>query len=64
MKPLSERVDKLINWNTELIKFGDKATSETKEIKMKIEKTIEEMNNLVYNLYGITDKEKEIIEGF
>lgn len=61
-KPFSEKVDKLLNWNRELIKFGDKTTSETKEIRDKINKIIEEINNLVYELYSITNKEREVIE--
>ena len=42
--------------------FGDKKTSETSKLELEITETDEEINNLVYKLYGITDEEKKIIE--
>jgi metal-sulfur cluster biosynthetic enzyme len=37
--------------------------SEKDQIQRKIEKTDKEIDDLVYKLYGITAKEKKIIEG-
>jgi len=57
-----ERVDKLLNWNKELVQLGDKSTSETKELKEKIIKTTEEIDKKVYEIYGINSNEEKIIE--
>lgn len=57
-----EMVDKIISYNKDLARLGDKTTSETKELNDKIEKLDKEINKTVYDLYGITEKEKEIIE--
>ncbi|MFH1585980.1 MAG: DNA methyltransferase [archaeon] len=51
-----------IDKKAELLDFFEKNKKEIKEISEKIEKTDEEINDMVYDLYGITAKEKEIIE--
>ena len=48
--------------NKRLLDFGDKNTVETKDIKEKIENLDKEIDQEVYRLYGLTDKEIELIE--
>jgi type I restriction-modification system DNA methylase subunit/predicted type IV restriction endonuclease len=55
-------VRQIISLNKQLVKFGDKNTSETAKLKEEIEKTDAEIDDLVYQIYGITDKERKIIE--
>ena len=40
----------------------DKKTSETVKLEHEIQKTDEEIDELAYHLYGITEEEKKIIE--
>ena len=55
--------DLSMNKKSELLDFFDKNKKEVLEINSRIRKTDEEINNMVYDLYSITDpKEKEIIE--
>ncbi|MCK4251154.1 hypothetical protein KAX97_06885 [candidate division WOR-3 bacterium] len=37
--------------------------SEKEQIQRQIEKTDREIDDLVYKLYGITEKERKVIEG-
>jgi len=46
-----------------LLKIGDKLTDERAVIDDEIKKTDSEIDELVYRIYGITENEKEIIEG-
>jgi methylase of polypeptide subunit release factors len=57
-----ELVNKMIFLNKKLNEIGDKNTSETKELNDKIDKLNKQIDELVYNIYGITDEEKKIIE--
>lgn len=45
-----------------LNEFGNKKTSETVKLEEEIKKTDKEIDELVYQLYGITEEEKNIIE--
>jgi len=54
--------EKILSLNRSLLKIGDKQTDERKRIEEEIEKIDKEIDNLVYNIYGITDQEKKIIE--
>jgi len=59
---LIKLVDKMLSLNKELNKLGDKNTSETAKLKQQIDQTDYEINELVYELYGITKEEQEVIE--
>lgn len=61
-KPLINLVDKILSLNKRLAEMGEKKTDERTEIEREIQKIENEINELVYNLYGITKEEKKIIE--
>ena len=51
-----------IEKEAELMEFFEKNKREVLDLVNEISKTEREIDNLVYKLYGITDKEKEVIE--
>ncbi|MDP3698005.1 MAG: N-6 DNA methylase [Nanoarchaeota archaeon] len=51
-----------LNLNEQLNKLGNKNTSETARLKAEIEKTDQEIDELVYKIYGITEEEEKIVE--
>ena len=51
-----------IDKKSELLNFFEKNKKEVLDISDKIEKVDEEINNMVYDLYGITKEEREIKE--
>jgi len=55
-------IDKMLSLNKRLNEIGDKKTDERAKIKEEIKKTDNEIDELVYKIYGITDEEKKIIE--
>ncbi len=55
-------VDKMLSLHNRLNELGDKHTVERERIEEDIKKTNAEIDELVYQLYGITDEEKRIIE--
>jgi adenine-specific DNA-methyltransferase len=57
---LVERVHSL---RKSLDEIGDKMTDERARIEEQIKKTEAEIDEMVYKIYGITEAEKEIIEG-
>ncbi len=59
---LSELAKIQLEKNSKLSEFGDKKTSETAKLEEEIKKTDNEIDELVYQLYGITEEEKKIIE--
>ncbi|MFH1802883.1 MAG: N-6 DNA methylase [archaeon] len=59
---LQNIVESIQELKTKLNEFGDKNTSEKSDIKNKINEKDKKIDSLIYKLYGITDKEKEIIE--
>ncbi len=61
-KPIIDLADKMLELNKKLQKMGDKQTDKRKKLEKKIEKTDKKIDELVYDLYGITKKEKEVIE--
>ena len=61
-KPLIKLVDKMLSLNKRLNEIGDKKTDERAKIEEEIKKTDAEIDDLVYKIYGITEKEKKIIE--
>ncbi|HLD59071.1 MAG TPA: N-6 DNA methylase [archaeon] len=55
-------VDKMLALNKRLSEIGEKNTAETKDIKGKIDGLDKEINQEVYQLYGLTKTEIKIIE--
>ncbi|MCX5782091.1 MAG: N-6 DNA methylase [Elusimicrobia bacterium] len=53
---------KMLALNDALDKLGEKITDERKRIESEIEKTDQKIDELVYNLYGLTKEEIRIIE--
>ena len=53
----------MINLNKRLNEFGDKLTDERANIESEIKKTDADIDRLVYQLYGLTDKEIAVVEG-
>jgi len=62
-KPLVELVDKMISLNNSLNEIGDKKTDERTRIEEEIKKTDAEIDELVYQIYGLTKEEINIFEG-
>jgi len=56
------QVDKMLSFNKYLIEIGDKRTDERVRIEEQMKKTDAEIDGLVYEIYGITEAEKKIIE--
>jgi type I restriction-modification system DNA methylase subunit len=61
-QPLIQLVDKMLSLNKRLNEIGAKKTDERAEIEEEIKHTDNEIDELVYKIYGITDEEKKIIE--
>ena len=59
---LIELVEKMLTYNTQLRDSMGKRTDNTKKIEEELNKIDFEINESVYKLYGITDKEKKVIE--
>jgi len=57
-----ELVDKMLSFNVRLNEIGDKLTDERARIENEIKKTDARIDELVYEIYGITEDEKKIIE--
>jgi len=57
-----EKVDKITSLIKSLKEMGDKKTDERIRIEEEIKRTDAEIDELVYQLYGITEEEKKIIE--
>jgi hypothetical protein len=53
----------MLSLNKQINKFGDKQTDARAKLEAEIKKTDAEIDDLVYKIYGITDKERKIIEG-
>jgi len=60
--PFINLADKMLSLNKKLQEIGDKNTLEKQKIEQEIKKTDNEIDELVYRLYGITEEEKKIIE--
>ncbi len=54
--------DKMLSLHKRLSELGNKMTLERQRIEEEIKKTDAEIDELVYQLYGITEEEKKIIE--
>ena len=60
--PFINLADKMLSLNKKLQEIGDKNTLEKQKIEQEIKKTDNEIDELVYQLYGITEDERNIIE--
>jgi type I restriction-modification system DNA methylase subunit len=58
-KVFIEKVDSLIEYNKRLIELKDKSTAEKKDLTEKIIRIDNEIDVLVYDLYGLTENEKK-----
>jgi len=59
---VTKLVDKILSLNKCLNEIGDKKTSESSKLEEEIKRTDNEIDQIVYNLYGLTKKEITIIE--
>ncbi|MFH0961410.1 MAG: N-6 DNA methylase, partial [archaeon] len=55
-------VDKLLSLNKQLQSFGDKQTSERQRLEDEIKRADAEIDRLVYDIYGLTEGERNIVE--
>ncbi len=56
-------VEKMLELNKQYAPIRNTPFSESEELKKEIEKTDKEIDNLVYDLYGLTEAERKIVEG-
>jgi len=59
---ISEHVEKMEDLNQKLISIGDQKSDEKNHLEQELDRTSEEIDNIVFRLYGISDDEKKIIE--
>jgi hypothetical protein len=52
----------MLSLNKRLSELGDKFTSERAKLEDEIKRTDNEIDELVYKIYGMTSEEKRIIE--
>ncbi len=62
VKAKNRSLNRMLSLNKRLHELKDKSTDEKAKIEAEIKKTDEDINDLVYKLYGITEEEKKIIE--
>jgi len=56
-------VEKMLELNKKLAPIKNDPFSERDELKKEIEKTDKEIDTLVYDLYGLTEEDRKIVEG-
>lgn len=56
-------VDKILDLNSKYGALNNKQTSETERLKRQIEETEQEIDGVVYKLYGLTKEEIAVVEG-
>lgn len=61
-KPLTKIANKMAELSKKYAKMSDKHTSETDRVKRQIKETDNEIDQLVYKLYGLTEKEIRVVE--
>lgn len=59
---MTQHVEKMLQLNEKLLKIGDKLTDERTRLEEEMKRVDAEIDNLVYEIYGLTDDEKKIIE--
>lgn len=62
IKPLVILIDKMLSMNNRLNEISNKTSNEAQTLKAEIEKTDKEIDRLVYEIYGLTEKEIKIVE--
>lgn len=55
-------VDRVLELNKRLATVRDTYSNERDELLREIERTDKEIDNLVYDLYGLTEEERKIVE--
>jgi len=55
-------VDKLLSLNQYINEIGDKKTDERQRLESEIRKSEKEIDELIYDIYGMSDAEKKIID--
>lgn len=61
-KPVVELVDKMLSLNRQLNELSEKKTDERAKIKEEIKATDSKIDELIYDIYGITNEEKKAME--
>ncbi len=56
-------VEKMLELNKQLAPVRNTPCNERDELLREIERTDKEIDNLVYDLYGLTEEERKIVEG-
>ena len=56
-------VDKILDINKELNKLSEYEIDKKEQLEKEIKTTDEKIDNLVYDLYGLTEEERKIVEG-
>jgi len=59
---LIELIKRMLSFNEHLLDIGDKKTNESVKINEELEKTDAEIDRIVYEMYGLTKEEIQIIE--
>lgn len=62
-QPLIKLVDKMLSLNKRLNEIGEKRTDELTKIEDQLKAADQEIDRLVYELYGLTEEEIKIVEG-
>ena len=55
-------VDRMLELNKRLAPIRNTSCNERDELTREIERTDRKIDNLVYDLYGLTEEEREIVE--
>jgi len=61
-QPIISLVDRMLELNKRLVEMGDMQTTERQRVEEEIRQTDARIDELVYELYGITGEERKIIE--
>ena len=61
-REICEKVTKILELSKKINDFGDKVTDERVKIGEEAKRTDDEIDELVYKIYGISESEKEIVE--
>jgi len=56
-------VKKMLELNKQLAPIRNTPIGDRDELQKEIKQTEKEINNLVYDLYGLTEEERKIVEG-
>jgi len=62
-KSLIKLVNKMLDLNSKYAAIKDKLTSETERLKRQIDEMDQEIDSVVYKIYGLTEEEIKVVEG-